>query len=293
MATTAQWISGSRPRTLPMAVAPVVIGSAAAFGLGAFKPVNALLAALVALALQVGVNYANDYSDGIRGTDDDRVGPFRLTGSKAAQPAAVKRAAFLAFGVAMLFGLFLVVLSQAWWLLLVGAGCVAAAWGYTGGKHPYGYMGLGDVFVFIFFGLVATLGTTFTQAGTLSAAAWVGAIGTGLISDALLMANNVRDIPTDRASGKRTLAVRLGDARARRAYLLMLGVAVLGPLVLVPWNPWMLIVLLLVPACVTPSWIMLGGKKGPGLIPVLQQTGFINLGYAALFTIAILLRVLL
>ncbi|MDQ4492029.1 1,4-dihydroxy-2-naphthoate polyprenyltransferase [Sinomonas sp. ASV486] len=293
MATTAQWISGSRPRTLPMAVAPVVIGSAAAFGLGAFKPVNALLAALVALALQVGVNYANDYSDGIRGTDDDRVGPFRLTGSKAAEPAAVKRAAFLAFGVAMLFGLFLVVLSQAWWLLLVGAGSVAAAWGYTGGKHPYGYMGLGDVFVFIFFGLVATLGTTFTQAGTLSPAAWVGAIGTGLIADALLMANNVRDIPTDRASGKRTLAVRLGDARARRAYLLMLGVAVLGPLVLVPWNPWMLIVLLLVPACVTPSWIMLGGKKGPGLIPVLQQTGFINLGYASLFTIAIVLRVLL
>lgn len=293
MATPAQWISGSRPRTLPMAIAPVVIGSAAAYGLDSFKPVNAVLAALVAVLLQVGVNYANDYSDGIRGTDDNRVGPFRLTGSKAAEPAQVKRAAFIAFGAAMVFGLVLVVISQAWWLLLVGAGCVAAAWGYTGGKSPYGYLGLGDVFVFVFFGLVATLGTTYTQAGTLSAASWIGAVGTGLIADGLLMANNVRDIPTDRTAGKRTLAVRLGDYRARRAYVWMLAVAVLGPLVLVPWNPWMLIVLLLVPACLTPSWLMLGGKKGPRLIPVLQQTGLINLGYAALFSLAVVLGVLL
>jgi 1,4-dihydroxy-2-naphthoate octaprenyltransferase len=289
VATLAQWIAGSRPRTLPMAVAPVVIGSAAAFGLGEFKPVNAVLAALVALLLQVGVNYANDYSDGIRGTDDNRVGPFRLTGSKAAEPAQVKRAAFIAFGAAMVFGLFLVVLSQTWWLLLVGLGCVAAAWGYTGGKNPYGYLGLGDVFVFVFFGLVATLGTTYTQALTLSPSAWIGAVGTGLIADALLMANNVRDIPTDRVSGKRTLAVRLGDYRSRRAYVGMLGVAVLSSLLLVPWNPWMLMVLLLVPACLTPAWLMLGGKKGPRLIPVLQQTGFINLGYAALFSLAIVL----
>lgn len=293
MATPAQWISGSRPRTLPMAIAPVVIGSAAAYGLDSFKPVNAVLAALVAVLLQVGVNYANDYSDGIRGTDDNRVGPFRLTGSRAAEPAQVKRAAFIAFGAAMVFGLVLVVISQAWWLLLVGAGCVAAAWGYTGGKSPYGYLGLGDVFVFVFFGLVATLGTTYTQAGTLSAASWIGAVGTGLIADGLLMANNVRDIPTDRTAGKRTLAVRLGDYRARRAYVWMLAVAVLGPLVLVPWNPWMLIVLLLVPACLTPSWLMLGGKKGPRLIPVLQQTGLINLGYAALFSLAVVLGVLL
>ncbi|MGT2461757.1 1,4-dihydroxy-2-naphthoate polyprenyltransferase [Sinomonas atrocyanea] len=292
MATPAQWISGSRPRTLPMAVAPVVIGTAAAYGLGAFKPVNAVLAALVAVLLQVGVNYANDYSDGIRGTDDDRVGPFRLTGSKAAAPAQVKRAAFIAFGAAMVCGLALVVISQTWWLLLVGVGCVAAAWGYTGGKNPYGYLGLGDVFVFVFFGLVATLGTTYTQAGTLSAASWIGAVGTGLIADGLLMANNVRDIPTDELAGKRTLAVRLGDYRARRAYVWMLGIAVLGPLLLVPWNPWMLVMLLLVPACLTPSWLMLGGKKGPRLIPVLQQTGFINLGYAGLFTVAVVLRTL-
>ncbi len=289
VATPAQWIAGSRPRTLPMAVAPVVIGSAAAFGLDAFRPVNAVLAALVALLLQVGVNYANDYSDGVRGTDDNRVGPFRLTGSRAAEPAAVKRAAFAAFGAAMVFGLALVVLSQTWWLLLVGLGCVAAAWGYTGGKNPYGYLGLGDVFVFVFFGLVATLGTTYTQAGTLSPAAWIGAIGTGLIADALLMANNVRDIPTDRVSGKRTMAVRLGDTRARKAYVWMLGIAVLSPLVLAPWNPWMLLVLLLVPACLTPAWLMLGGKRGIRLVPVLQQTGLMNLGYAALFSLAIVL----
>ncbi|GAB4098178.1 1,4-dihydroxy-2-naphthoate polyprenyltransferase [Sinomonas halotolerans] len=289
MATFAQWISGSRPRTLPMAVAPVLIGSAAAYGLGSFKPVNALLAAAVAVLLQIGVNYANDYSDGIRGTDDERVGPFRLTGSRAAAPAAVKRAAFLAFGAAMVCGLVLVVLSQTWWLLLVGAGCVMAAWGYTGGKNPYGYLGLGDVFVFVFFGLVATLGTTYTQAGTLSPEAWAGAVGTGLIADALLMANNVRDIPTDRTSGKRTLAVRLGDSRARKAYVLMLAVAMMTAIVIAPWNPWMVIVLLLVPACLTPAWLMLGGRRGKRLIPVLQQTGFINLGYAALFSLGIVL----
>ncbi|GHG52221.1 1,4-dihydroxy-2-naphthoate octaprenyltransferase [Sinomonas cellulolyticus] len=292
MATFAQWIDGSRPRTLPMAVAPVVIGSAAAYGLGSFQPLNAVLAALVALLLQVGVNYANDYSDGIRGTDDNRVGPFRLTGSGAAAPGEVKRAAFAAFAAAMVFGLILVILSQTWWLLIVGAGCVAAAWGYTGGKNPYGYLGLGDLFVFVFFGLVATLGTTYTQAGTLSAAAWVGAVGTGLIADALLMANNVRDIPTDAVSGKRTLAVRLGDHRARRAYAWMLGIAVLGPLVLAPSNLWMLIVLLLVPACLGPVWIMLGGKKGRDLIPVLQQTGFLNLGFAGLFSLAVVLGAL-
>ena len=168
MATAGQWIEGARLRTLPMAVAPVIIGTAAAYDLHAFRPLNATLAAVVALLLQVGVNYANDYSDGIRGTDDARVGPLRLVGSGAATPGQVKRAAFAAFGLAMLAGLGLVLLTQAWWLLLLGAACVLAAWGYTGGKNPYGYRGLGDVFVFVFFGLVATLGTTYTQAGQLS-----------------------------------------------------------------------------------------------------------------------------
>jgi 1,4-dihydroxy-2-naphthoate octaprenyltransferase len=289
VATAGQWIEGARLRTLPMAVAPVLIGSAAAYDLHAFKPVNAILAAVVALLLQVGVNYANDYSDGIRGTDDVRVGPLRLVGSGAASPRQVKLAAFAAFGVAMLAGLGLVLLSQAWWLLLIGAGCVLAAWGYTGGKNPYGYLGLGDVFVFVFFGLVATLGTTYTQAGTVSLPSVIGAIGTGLIADALLMANNVRDIPTDSLVGKRTLAVRLGDRNARRSYVAMLAVALLLVLVLAPAKPAILLVLLLLPICVMPSRRMLSGTQRQELIPVLKQTGLINLGYSVLFTLGLVI----
>ncbi|KPN21773.1 1,4-dihydroxy-2-naphthoate polyprenyltransferase [Arthrobacter sp. Edens01] len=289
MATAAQWFEGARPRTLPMAVAPVIIGSAAAFDLGSFRWFNALLAALVAILLQVGVNYANDYSDGVRGTDDNRVGPLRLTGSGAAAAKHVKYAAFLCFGLAMAAGLALVILSQAWFLLLVGVGCIAAAWGYTGGRNPYGYLGLGDVFVFVFFGLVATLGTTYTQAGQVNAAAWIGAISTGLIATALLMANNVRDIPTDRESGKRTLAVRLGDDAARISYVMMLALALLLPLLLVGDYPWVLLVLLLLPACLMPSWLMLKGKKRRSLIPVLKQTGLINLGFSVVYGLALVL----
>jgi 1,4-dihydroxy-2-naphthoate octaprenyltransferase len=289
VATAAQWIQGARLRTLPAAIAPVLIGSAAAYELQAFRLPNAILAALVALLLQIGVNYANDYSDGIRGTDEDRVGPLRLVGSGAAKPEQVKWAAFALFGAAMVCGLVLVIMTQAWWLILVGIGCVLAAWGYTGGKNPYGYMGLGDVFVFVFFGLVATLGTTYTQAGQVSLAAVIGAIGTGLIACALLMANNVRDIPTDTAAGKRTLAVRLGDRHARESYVLMLGVAILLVIVLAPTKPWMLIVLLLIPACLMPAWLMVNGKKRKSLIPVLKQTGLINLGYSLLFSLGLIL----
>jgi 1,4-dihydroxy-2-naphthoate octaprenyltransferase len=272
-----------------MALAPVIVGSAAAFGLGAFRPLHAVLAAVVAVLLQVGVNYANDYSDGIRGTDDDRVGPLRLTGSGAARARDVKYAAFACFGLAMAAGALLVLLSQAWFLLLVGIGCIAAAWGYTGGKNPYGYLGLGDIFVFVFFGLVATLGTTYTQAGQLSAPAWIGAISTGLISMALLMANNVRDIPTDREAGKLTLAVRLGDTPARISYVMMLAAAVLLPLFLIDGYPWVLLVLLLIPAGLMPSWLMLKGKKRRSLIPVLKQTSLINLGFSLLFGLGIVL----
>lgn len=289
MATAAQWIQGARPRTLPAAIAPVLIGTAAAYELQAFRPLNAVLAALVALLLQIGVNYANDYSDGIRGTDEERVGPLRLVGSGVAKPDHVKWAAFGAFGLAMLVGLMLVIITQAWWLILVGLGCVLAAWGYTGGKNPYGYMGLGDVFVFVFFGLVATLGTTYTQAGQISPPAVIGAIGTGLIACALLMANNVRDLPTDAAAGKKTLAVRLGDRHARESYVLMLALAILLVIVLAPAMPWMLIVLLLIPACLMPAWLMVNGKKRKGLIPVLKQTGLINLGYSVLFALGLVL----
>lgn len=289
MATAAQWIQGARLRTLPAAIAPVLIGTAAAYELQSLRILNAILAALVALLLQIGVNYANDYSDGIRGTDEDRVGPLRLVGSGAARPAHVKWAAFGAFGLAMAFGLVLVIITQSWWLILVGIGCVLAAWGYTGGKNPYGYMGLGDVFVFVFFGLVATLGTTYTQAGQVSLPAVVGAIGTGLIACALLMANNVRDIPTDMVAGKRTLAVRLGDRHARESYVLMLVVAILLVIVLAPTKPWMLIVLLLIPACLMPAWLMVNGRKRKSLIPVLKQTGLINLGYSVLFSLGLVL----
>jgi len=289
VATAAQWIQGARLRTLPAAIAPVLIGSAAAYELQAFRLPNAILAALVALLLQIGVNYANDYSDGIRGTDEDRVGPLRLVGSGAAKPEQVKWAAFALFGAAMICGLILVIITQAWWLILVGIGCILAAWGYTGGKNPYGYLGLGDVFVFVFFGLVATLGTTYTQAGQVSLAAVIGAIGTGLIACALLMANNVRDIPTDAAAGKRTLAVRLGDRHARESYVLMLAVAILLVIVLAPTKPWMLIVLLLIPACLMPAWLMVNGKKRKSLIPVLKQTGMINLGYSLLFSLGLIL----
>ena len=292
MATAAQWLEGARPRTLPMAFAPVIIGSAAAFGLGSFRPLNAVLAGTVSVLLQVGVNYANDYSDGIRGTDNERVGPLRLTGSGAARPQQVKNAAFACFGLAVLAGLALIVLSQAWVLLLVGVGCIAAAWGYTGGKNPYGYLGLGDLFVFVFFGLVATLGTTFTQADRLSGAAWIGAISTGLIATALLMANNVRDIPTDSAVGKRTLAVRLGDTPARISYVMMLAAAILLPLFLSYDYPWMLLVLLLVPACIMPSRLMLQGTQRRSLIPVLKQTGLISLAFSVLFTAGIVVTTL-
>lgn len=290
MATAAQWIQGARPRTLPAAIAPVVIGSAAAFQLHAFNLVNAILAALIALLLQVGVNYSNDYSDGIRGTDENRVGPFRLVGSGAAKPRAVLIAALSCYGLSMVTGLALVLLTQTWWMILVGLGAVIAAWGYTGGKNPYGYQGLGELFVFVFFGLVATLGTTYTQAGHISLSAIVGAVGTGLIACAVLMANNVRDIPTDKASKKYTLAVRLGDRLARRTYVLMLAVAILSSLILAPENLWILLVLLLIPAALLPCWLMLSGRTGKALIPVLQQTGMLNLGYAALFAVALILQ---
>ncbi len=293
MATAAQWLEGARPRTLPMAIAPVIIGSAAAYSMDAFKPLNALLAAAVAVLLQIGVNYANDYSDGVRGTDENRVGPLRLTGSGAARAHSVKYAAFACFLLAMAAGIYLLYLSQAWFLILVGIGCIAAAWGYTGGKNPYGYMGLGDIFVFVFFGLVATLGTTYTQAGAVNAPAIVGAISTGIFAMALLMANNVRDIPTDREHGKLTLAVRLGEDMARVSYVMMLALALLLPVFLVYDYPWVLLVLVLIPLTLMPSWLMLKGKKRKSLIPVLKQTGILNLLFSVLFAAGLVLTVIL
>ena len=290
MATPAQWIEGARLRTLPMALAPVVAGSAAAQALHSFDPVRALLALLVALLLQIGVNYANDYSDGIRGTDDDRVGPLRLTGSGAAAPGQVRAAALLCFGLAALAGAALVVLSRQWWFIPVGLSAVLAAWGYTGGRSPYGYRGLGDVFVFVYFGLVAVLGTTLTQAGTLNLEAFVAALSTGLIATALLMANNIRDLPGDREVGKRTLAVRLGDPLARVVFTAEIAVAFALVLFLVPDNPWMLLVLLLLPLAWAPVATVLRVQDRRQLIPVLRQCWVLNVGWAVLFLLAVLLR---
>jgi 1,4-dihydroxy-2-naphthoate polyprenyltransferase len=293
VATAAQWIEGARLRTLPMGIAPVVVGSAAAYDLEAFHPLRAVLALLTALLFQIGVNYSNDYSDGIRGTDDVRVGPLRLTASGLASPRSVKYAAFGCFGLAMLCGLALIILSGTWALLLVGVGCVIAAWGYTGGKNPYGYIGLGELFVFLFFGIVATMGTTYTQALAVSWASFLGAASIGLLASALLMANNVRDIPTDREAGKLTLAVRLGDEAARISYVMMLALALLLPLLLVNEHPWILLVLLVSPLCITPSWVMLRSHRRQDMIPVLKQTGVISLCFAGAFTLGMALTQLM
>ncbi|WP_237200169.1 1,4-dihydroxy-2-naphthoate polyprenyltransferase [Rothia nasimurium] len=290
MATVAQWIEGARLRTLPLAAAPIIAGSAAAYEIHQFKPVRALLAFLVAFFLQVGVNYANDYSDGIKGTDEVRVGPLRLVGSGVAKPGHVKLAAFICFGLAGVSGLGLVWLSQQWWFLAIGASAVLAAWGYTGGKHPYGYMGLGDVFVFIYFGLVATLGTMFTQSAHLTLTSWVFAVAMGLFSCALLMANNVRDIPTDIEAGKKTLAVRLGDRASRITYALEMAVGLGLTMLLVPQNPWFVLAFILVGPIVHSCLVVLGGALGRDLIPVLKQAGFVALFYSLLVALAVLLH---
>ncbi|MGZ4602781.1 MAG: 1,4-dihydroxy-2-naphthoate polyprenyltransferase [Kineosporiaceae bacterium] len=289
MATPAQWVSGARPRTLPAAVSPVLVGTGAAAGLGGADVVRATLALVVALALQVGVNYANDYSDGVRGTDDVRVGPFRLTGSRAAPPGQVRAAAFAAFGVAAAAGLALIALSGAWWLVTVGAAAVAAAWFYTGGPRPYGYAGLGEVFVFVFFGLVAVLGTTYTQAGRVSWATLCGAVAIGALACAILVANNLRDIPTDANAGKRTLAVRLGDAGTRRCYVALVAAAfVLVPAAAVQ-RPWAWLALPAVVAAVPPVGGVVAGAKGLELLPVLRDTGRLELLYAVLLGIGLAL----
>lgn len=209
-ATAADWISGARIRTLPLAFAPVAIGSGAAAITNQFNAPVALLCLVVALALQIGVNYSNDYSDGIRGTDNYRVGPARLTGSGAANPKKVLAVAMAFFALSAVAGVVIVVLTSAWWMLAVGAIAIVAAWFYTGGRRPYGYAGLGEVMVFIFFGLVATVGTTYVQTGALSQESLFGGIGIGLISCAVLVVNNIRDIETDKRAGKKTLAVRMG-----------------------------------------------------------------------------------
>ncbi len=272
MATVAQWIEGARPRTLPNAVAPVVAGTGAAAWLGSAVWWKALLALAVSLALIVGVNYANDYSDGIRGTDDQRAGPLRLVGSKLAAPRTVLIAAVVSLGVGAVAGIALAVVSNPW-LIAVGAVCIAGAWLYTGGSRPYGYAGLGEVAVFVFFGLVAVLGTQYTQALRVD---WVGgaaAVSIGALSSAVLVANNLRDIPTDRVAGKMTLAVRLGDTRTRILYLTLLGVAAGMTLALLRATPWCALGFLASPLALKASGPVRRGRAGRELIPVLRDTG--------------------
>ncbi|WP_109528856.1 MULTISPECIES: 1,4-dihydroxy-2-naphthoate polyprenyltransferase [Nocardia] len=286
MATAAQWIEGARPRTLPNAIAPVLAGTGAAASIDGLVWWKAALALLVSLALIIGVNYANDYSDGVRGTDDDRVGPLRLVGSGVAAPAAVKNAAILSLTVGAVIGLVLV-FSTAWWLLLVGAGCLAGAWYYTGGKNPYGYSGFGELAVFVFFGLIGVLGTQFVQAERID---WVGAVlavAVGAFSSAVLVANNLRDIPTDTESGKTTLAVKLGDPRTRTLHLALLAIPFVATAALVARTPFALVGVLAVPLAIRANAPVRTGKNGMELIPALRDSGLALLVWSALTALAL------
>jgi 1,4-dihydroxy-2-naphthoate octaprenyltransferase len=281
-ATPRDWIGGARLRTLPLAIAPVLIGTGAAVaavGDGRFHWIRALLCLAVALFLQIGVNYANDYSDGIRGTDDFRVGPSRLTGSGKAKPRAVLAVALTFFALAGLAGLALVIATQQWWLLLVGAAAIAAAWFYTGGRRPYGYVGLGELFVFVFFGLVATAGTEFVQALTVTQEGWLGAVAAGFVACCALIVNNVRDIDADRASGKRTLTVLIGSTASRVLYIVLMGLAygILALVSLLYPLGWLGFfgLLVAVPACL----ITATAKTSRELILALQLTGIVGLLY--------------
>ena len=273
MATVAQWVEGARPRTLFLAVAPVVAGTGvAAYDAQAVWD-RALLAMVVALALQIGVNYANDYSDGIRGTDAERVGPLRLVGSGAAPPHAVLRAALGSFAVAAAAGVALAGLTT-WWLALVGAAAIAAAWTYTGGPLPYGYRALGEAAVFVFFGLVAVVGTAYVQSGRITGTAFVIAVPVGLLACAVLVANNLRDIDGDVLAGKRTLAVLLGDRATRGMFAGLVGTSIaVVALAAVALGWWLLLALLAIPLAVLVCRPVLAGATGPALIPTLRGTG--------------------
>ena len=286
MATLNEWIEGARPRTLPAAVSPVLIGTGAAYQAGDLVVAYAVLALAVSLLLQVGVNYANDYSDGIRGTDEVRVGPVRLVGQRLAAPRSVKIAAFACFFFAGLLGLALVALAGVWLMIPIGAVCIAAAWFYTGGTRPYGYLGLGEVFVFVFFGLVATLGTMATMT-PLTALGWYGAIGVGALSSAILVANNLRDIPTDREHGKRTLAVRLGERSTRALYVGLLALAVAMVVLSALVTPWSLLALLALPLALRPLQAVTGGATGRDLVPALAGTGIFQLAWSVLLALGL------
>jgi len=281
------WIEGARLRTLPLAIAPVAIGAGAADAMQRFDLLLAALALGVALFLQIGVNFANDYSDGIRGTDDKRVGPLRLTGSKSVKPESVKTAAMFFFILAAASGFEIVVTTGQWWLIAVGLLSIVAAWFYTGGKNPYGYAGFGEIAVFVFFGLVATIGTAYIQIGFVDLNSLLGGIVAGSFAAAVLMVNNIRDLETDRISSKKTLAVRMGAKWAKRLFIFMI------------WFPFVVLVYfsLLYPISllafaalflVAPATlIVLTAKSAKELVLVLKLTSFASLTYALLLTLGL------
>jgi 1,4-dihydroxy-2-naphthoate polyprenyltransferase len=286
LAQPRDWLAGTRPRTLPAAVVPVIIGSGVAAGYGKFSAWRAALALVVALALQIGVNFANDYSDGIRGSDERRVGPTRLVAAGLATPRQVLAAAFGCFFCACVAGLILAI-ATSWWLILVGAAAVAAAWFYTGGDHPYGYRGLGEVAVFAFFGLAAVAGTAYVQMSTLSWLGLIAAVPAGLLSCALLMINNLRDIHSDAEVGKRTLAVILGDLRSRGAYLVCLLLPFAIALAITPARPFAALTVAALPLIREPVRAVRSGAAGPALIKALGQTGRLQLAFGAALTIGL------
>jgi 1,4-dihydroxy-2-naphthoate octaprenyltransferase len=267
-----------------------LVGTSIAEFEGSFRPLIALLALVVSLSLQVGVNYANDYSDGIRGTDENRVGPVRLVGQKLATPEEVKRAAFISFGISALAGLGMVLLSQVWLLIPIGIAAIAAAWFYTGGSKPYGYAGYGELFVFVFFGLVAVAGTSASQTGQVTVLALLGGVACGAFSTAILVANNLRDIPTDQLSGKRTLAVRLGDAKTRELYRACILVGFFMPLAMNfsetgPESAF--IGLFAILSARRPLQAVRNGATGTDLIPVLGDTARMLLLFSGMISVAI------
>ena len=281
------WVSGARPRTLPLALAPVILGAASAWWADSFSWALTALAALVATSLQVGVNYSNDYSDGIRGTDDYRVGPARLTGAGLVTPQLVLRAALASFGVAALAGLALIVLSSSWWLLLFGIVALVAAWYYTGGKKPYGYLGLGEIVVFVFFGPVATIGTAYVQIGSIPLEAWFTGCAAGFFASAVLLVNNLRDIDQDTLASKNTLAVRVGTVWSK----LLITALLVAPYLIVAllslvfmWAPLAYIGLLLTIPTVVIVW---SGKTPRELITALQLMTVNSLLFAVLLAGAI------
>lgn len=277
-----KWVLGARPRTLPAAIAPVVVASALA-GTD-FNWFRAALALKVGVWLQIGVNFANDYSDGVKGTDTSRIGPIRLVGSGLASAKSVKNVAFISFAIASIAGIWLSLLTSPL-LILIGCFAIAAAWGYTGGKNPYGYSGLGEVSVFIFFGLVATMGTYYVQTETITAKSFIVAIPMGSLACAILAINNIRDRAQDELVGKRTLAVRLGDLQARRVFVALLVVAHIAALV--TFIPAVLLTLLVAPISYSIAQIVLRGVSGKDLIPILGRTGKLQLIFAIVFALAI------